>query len=867
MSPRRLIQRLRALFSGNRVHRDMQDEMRFHLDMESDAGEKAGLSRAEAQRQAKLAFGSEQRYREEGLEARGVSIWHDLGADLRYALRVLRRTPVFTAVAVSTIGLGIGANTAIFSVVNAVLLKPLPYANPGELVSVWDGGHSRAEFAGIRDRAQTLSGSALYLPNYGMSLSGDGPPELVVTALVSADFFNLLGVKPEAGRFFRRGEDGAGPERVAVLGYGLWRDRFGADPAAVGRRIDIDGIPWTIIGVAPRGFSFPDGTRLWVPLAMDEKSPAYWGGYGHHIIGRLAPGATIEQNAAEVRTIAAQIRLENPLWRPGPDYLTNITVTGLQDRMVRDSKRFLGVLLGAVGLVLLISCANVANLLIVRGSAREREIAIRATLGAGRRRITRQLLVEGVVLAAIGGSLAVLLAWSGTGALMRLLPASTPRLDEVSVDAVTLGFTALLTLVTGLLFSVVPSLRLAGTGGGMALSGGHASQSAHPRRLAGALVSTQIAFAVVLAIAAGLLVRSLSRLLSVDPGFQTVNIATARVSPPRARYDSADAQRAFYSRLLARLDGHSAIDAVSIVTSIPFGGSTEVYAMWVDGFSIDPNVLELFELRRVSTGYFRTMGIELRQGRAFDAGDRAGSTPVAIINEAAARKYWPRGNAVGGVIRYPWRDPVEIVGVVSDTRSEDLKAAPVPMFYRAFDQAPMASASVVARTTGNPTRALEAIRVAVEEMATDVPVSNEQTMEGLIEKSVAAPRSASLLLLGFGALALVLGAVGTYGLVAYGVARRTREIAVRLAVGAQPGNVIGMVVRDGAKLAAAGIFFGLLAALGLTRLMKGLLYETAPVDAVAFGVAPVVLAAAALAACLVPALRASRIDPALSLKE
>jgi putative ABC transport system permease protein len=862
-----LLKRIRALLSGNRVHHDMRDEMRFHLDMESEAGMQSGLSGDEARRQAKLAFGSEQRYREEGLEARGVGLWHDLGADLRYALRVLRRTPVFTAVAVVTLGLGIGANTAIFSVVNAVLLKPLPYADPEELVSVWDGGHSRAEFAGVRDRARTLARSAAYFPNYGMSLSGDGPPELVVTAQVSADFFSVLGVSPEAGRFFSPGEDAPGTERVAVIGHGLWRDRFGSEPTVVGRRIDIDGTPWTVIGVAPKGFGFPGSTRLWVPLEMNEKSPAFWGGYGHQIIGRLAPGATLEQNAAEVRTIAGQIRLENPLWRPDLDYTSNITVTGLQDRLVQDSRRFLGVLLGAVGLVLLIACANVANLLIVRGSAREREIAIRATLGAGRRRITRQLLVEGVVLAAIGGTLAVILAWAGTGTLMRVLPAATPRLDEVSVDMVTLGFTGLLTLVTGVLFSIVPSLRLAGTGGGAALAGGHASQSGHPRRLAGALVSTQIAFAVVLAISAALLVRSLSRILAVNPGFETVNIATSRVSPPRAKYDSANVQRAFYSQLLGRLDGNPAIESAAIVTSLPFGGSTELYAMWIDGWTTDPNKLELMEFRRVSAGYFRTMGIAVTKGRAFDAGDRAGATDVAIINETAARMYWPGRDPVGGIIRYPWRDPLEVVGVVADTRSEDLKAAPVPMAYVAFEQAPMAGATIVARTRGTPAMALEAIRVAVGELATDVPVSNEQTMDHLIQRSVAAPRSASVLLLGFGALALVLGAVGTYGLVAYGVARRTREIAVRLAVGAAPGNVIGMVVKDGAKLAGAGIFFGLVAAIVLTRLMKGLLYETAPLDPVAFSVAPLVLAGAALAACLVPALRASRIDPALSLKQ
>ena len=867
VSPAQLFRRLRALFSGRRVDSEMTEEMRFHLAMESEAGEKAGLSADEARRQARLAFGSEQRYREEGLEARGVSLWHDLGADLRYALRVLRRTPVFTTVAVITLGLGIGANTAIFSVVNTVLLKPLPYTDPGELVSVWDGGHSRAEFAGVHTRARTLASSAAYLPKYGMSLSGDGPPELVITSLVSADFFTVLGVKPETGRFFRPGEGQKGQERLAVLGYGLWRDRFGADPAAVGRRIDLDGVLWTVIGVTPPGFAFPEGTRLWVPLEMDEKSPAYWGGYGHQIIGRLGPGVTKEQNAADIRTIAAQIRMENPLWRPDTSYLSNINVIGLQDRLVQDSRRFLGVLLGAVGLVLLIACANVANLLIVRGSAREREIAIRATLGAGRRRITRQLLVEGVVLATIGGTLAVALAWAGTGALMRLLPATTPRLNEVTVDATTLAFTALLTLVTGLVFSVVPSLRLANTGGGAALSAGHASQSGHPRRLAGALVSVQIAFAVVLAVAAGLLVRSLSRLLDVSPGFETVGIATARISPPRARYLTPESQRVFYAQLLERLRGSPGITDVAVTTQLPFDQSSEVYAMFVDGWTTDPNALELFEVRRVTTDFFKVMGIPLRQGRSLESSDRAGTVPVAVVNETAAKKYWAAGGVIGGVIRYPWKDPLQVVGVVADVRNNDLKEPAMPTFYVAFDQTSRAGATVVANTSGNPTRALESIRLAVNEVASDVPVSHEQTMDRLIESSVATPRSASLLLLGFGALALILGAVGTYGLVAYGVARRTREIAVRLAVGAAPKNVIGMVVKDGARLAGTGIILGLVAAFGLTRLMRGLLFETAPVDFVAFATAPLVLGLAALAACLVPALRAARIDPAISLKD
>ena len=868
ITPSQLLRRLRALFGSRRLDDAMDEEMRFHLDMEAEAEMRSGLSAPQAVRQARVSFGGVERYREEGRDARGVRGLHDLAGDLRYAVRMLRRSPIFTLVAVITLGLGIGANTAIFSVVNTVLLQPLPYPDPERLVKVWGEGHSRAEFTRIRDRARSFERVAAYLPAYGMSLSGDGDPLRVVTALVSADFFSLLGVSPASGRFFRPGEDLPGTEPVAVLSFGLWRDRFGADPSIAGRTIELEGVRWTVIGVAPREFGFPGPeTRLWVPLTLDEKDAGpFWGAYGHHLIARLAPAVTPEQARAEVETIAAALRLENPIWRPDQDYTRGITVNSLQDHLVADSRRLLGVLLGAVGLVLLIACANVANLLLVRGTARERELAIRATLGAGTRRLTRQLLVECGVLAAIGGAGALALAVAGTRALIRLLPASTPRLADVSLDGTTLGFTVLLTFLTALAFGLLPALRLARTDAQATLAGDRSTAGSHPRRLAGFLVSVQIALAVVLAVGAGLLVRSLSLLLDVDPGFETARIATARVSPAQARLPEEEAARAYYRQLLEGLGTAPGIETAAITTQLPFDQTNRVMAMWIDGWTTDPNRLDLFEVRKVSPELFRAMGIPLRKGRGFSGEDHATSPRVAIVSETALRRFWAGREIIGGRIRYPWPGWMTVVGVAADVRNNDLRENPLPTIYIPFEQDPEVSVTVVARATGDPRRALSTIRATVTALSPDVPVSDAEAMERLIERSVAAPRSACLLLIGFGLLALVLGAVGTYGLIAYGVERRTREIAVRMAVGARRNAVVRMIVREGARLAGLGILAGLVVAFGLARFMQGLLYEVGPTDPVVFAVAPLVLGLTALLACLVPALKAARIEPSMALK-
>ncbi len=873
LTPGQILRRLRVLFRGARLDREMDDEMRFHVEMEAAEGVRAGLPPSEATRRARLAFGGGQRYREEGRDARGVRPLTDLAADLRYAVRTLRRAPAFTTVAVATLGLGIGANTAIFSVVNTVLLRPLPYHQPDRLVSVWDGGHSRAEFTRIRDRNRTLSAIAAYFPGFDMALGSGGDPARVIVTLATSDFFTVFGTRPHLGRFFAAGEDASGVDPVVVLSFGVWRDRFGADSSVLGRRIDLDGVPRTVIGVAPPEFAFPSvETRLWLPLELFEHHPGpFWGGYGHPIVGRLKPGASPEQARAELEPIADALRLENPVWRPdSATYGRDIAVTPLRDRLVRDSRGLLGTLLGAVGLVLLIACANIANLLTVRGTSRQRELAVRSTLGAGSGRLARQLLAESLALAALGGVAGVALAAAGARTLVSLLPPATPRLHEVALDGAALGFTVLLTLMTGLIFGIGPALHQSRADAAPMLAGGAATPGARSRRVAGALVSLQVALAVILAVGAGLLLRSLSRLLAVDPGFETVQVATARLAPPRARYATPDAARDLVDRVLGQLDGVPGITAVAITDQLPFDQTNRIMAMWIDGWTTDPNKLDVFEVRHVTPEYFRAMGITLQAGRGFAAEDRAGSPPVAIVSETAARRFWADRDPVGGRLRYPWPGWMEVVGVVGDVRNNDLALEPSPAVYLPFAQEPTGPSggppTVVARAAGDPAGVIAAIRAAVANVAADVPVSNEATMERLVERSAAAPRAASRLLLGFGALALLLGAVGTYGLVAYGVERRSRELAVRMAVGAGRRTVIAMVLREGLCLAGIGIVTGLAGALVLSRLVRGLLYDIGPTDPVAYTAAPAVLAVTAVLACLVPAYRASRIAPSSALR-
>jgi predicted permease len=883
-SPLQLLRRLGAVIRGKKVEQDMDAEMAFHLDMEAADLQRSGIAPGEARRRARHTFGGVQRFREEGRDARGVGPARDLSGDLRFGLRILRRSPVFTVVAVGTLALGIGANSAIFSVVNAVLLQPLPFPDTRSLVSVWDGGHSIAEFTYIRDRSQTLQSVAAYFPRFGVSLSGAGEPVRLTSAQVSADFFDVLRVNPMRGRFFQDGEDKPGADRIAVISHALWRDRFGSDPNIVGRLIEIDGLSRQVVGVTPPGFTFPNAeTRIWLPLQIDltgarcrAGSPPQcvsgavgyaWGAYGHMIIGRMKTGVTREQAQGDVYRIAEELQRENPVWRPAlPQYLENLKVSDLRTRLVQDSQRLLWVLLGAVGLVLAMACANVANLLVVRGAARTREMSIRAAIGAGPRRLSRQLFLEHLLLATLGGAAGLLIAIGGVPALVSLLPASTPRLNEVTLDGWVVAFTVLATGVTALLSGIAPARRLARTEGLQAIGSARSGTSAPHRRLAGVLVSAQIAIGVMLAIGAGLLVRSLNRILDVDPGFETEQVVTAQADPPRARYAQPELARDLVRRAVERLAASPGVTAAAVTSQLPFDQTNQGMAMWIDGFTTDPNRLELFELRRVTPDFFKTMGIALRQGRVFNDGDKADGMPVAIISETAAKRYWADRPVIGGQLRFPWPGWLSVVGVVADVRNNDLKEAEVPAIYVPYDQNPALPFAITVRTAGEPAAATALIRSVMLDIAKDTPLSRERTMSALVDDSVLGARAAAVLLLGFGGLALLLGSIGTYGLVAYGVETRQREFAVRMAVGAGAGKVMQLVLRDGALLAAWGVAIGLAGAFALSGTIRGLLFEVAPNDPITFTAAPLLLAATAMVACAIPAWRATRVDPNATLR-
>ncbi len=883
MSPTRILRRLRSILAGRALDRDMDAEMTFHLDMEAAAGVRHGLPPDEARRRARHVFGAVERFREEGREARGIAGVRDLSGDLRYAARVLRRSPVFTTVAIVTLALGIGANSAIFSVVNAVLLRPLPFPETRTLVSVWDGGHSMAEFRYLRDRTRTLDAVATYTPDFGVSLSAAGEPVRLTSALVSAGFFDVLRVQPMKGRFLAPGDDGPGAAPVVVISHALWRDRFASDPAIIGRPIELDGVSRQVVGVAPPGLSFPGSeTRLWVPLLIDPTGArcradapprcragavgTHWGAYGHQVIGRLKDGVTTGQAGADVRRIAAELQRDNPVWRPGPEYLDGIAVSDLRDRIVADSRRLLWVLLGAVGLVLAMACANVANLLVVRGAARGREMAVRAAVGAASGRLARQLFVEHFLLAVLGGGAGLLLAMALVPILRSLLPVTTPRLDEVRLDGWVFGFTVLATAATALLSGIAPARRLARVTGLQAMGNARSGSSAQQRRLAGALVSAQIAIGVVLAIGAGLLGRSLARIMDIDPGFAAAQVVTAQVNPPRARYADPNRQRELVRQAIERLGAVPGVTSAAVTTQLPFDQTNHGIAMWIDGWTKDPNKLELFELRKVTPGFFAAMGIPLRRGRGFTDADRADRTPVAIVSETAARRFWSGTQAVGGQVRFPWPGWMTVVGVAADVRNNDLKEPELPAIYVPFDQVPEVPFTLVARASGSAATTIAAMRAVMQEVAIDVPLSRERSMAALVDDSLSGPRAAAMLLLGFGVLALILGSVGTYGLVAYGVEARRREFAVRLAMGARAPSVVRLVLREGARLAMIGVAIGVAGALALSGAMRGLLYEVAPIDPVTFVLAPLLLGATALLACAIPAWRATRVDPSSTLR-
>jgi putative ABC transport system permease protein len=813
------------------------------------------------------------------------TLWHDL----RYSLRMLRKRPGFTTVAVITLALGIGANTAIFSVVNAVLLRALPYQHSERLVALFETSKEvpamatpYPDYLDWRAQQTAFEDLAARMPAGGI-LTGDGEPERIIGRLVTASFFPTLGVKPYLGRFFSEAEDRPGGERVIVISYGLWQRRFGGDENIIGRGIRYNGESWTVIGVLPPDFDFYGTANanndFCMPLGQltDQEYMHDRNSHTVMVTGRLRAGTSVEQANAEMQTIAEQLAEAHPESNTG----NGVTVRSLLDDYVGEVREALLIIMAAVGLVLLIACVNVANLLLARAASRQKEVAVRLALGAGRWRLVRQLLTESVVLAALGGGLGLLLAAWGIELLLKFHPDDLPRLEQVNIDPRALGFTLLVTLITGVLFGLAPALHSTKVDLHDALKEGSrtASGSAGSRRLRGALVVAEIALSLVLLIGAGLLLMSFKRLMQEDPGFDPHNVLTLRLRLPDPKYPEAVQTTAFLRAVMGRVAALPGVERVSIATGFPLGPQSQ-RDYWIEG-QPQPKRQEDWSaaiLKSVSEGYHDALGIRLLAGRLLTEHDDATSPPVVLVDDAFVARHFPNAaltSVLGHRLRFggeegPWR---EIVGVVRHVRAETLEEEGHATIYRPWQQMPpkwLANISramdLVVKTTVEPRGLIAPIRGEVQAIDPDQPLANVRTLDALRDEYLA-PRRFSLLLLGlFAIIAMLLAVVGIYGVMSYAVTQRTREIGIRMALGAGSRDIFKQVVGHALRLTLAGVTAGLFAAALLTRLMANQLYNVKPIDLPTFLLTALLLAAVALVASYLPARRATKVDPMIALR-
>jgi putative ABC transport system permease protein len=794
--------------------------------------------------------------------------------DLRYGLRVLLKRPGFTLVAVVALGIGIGANAAIFSVVNALLLKPMPYSQPDRLVKVWPQGPqvsvSKIEFVEFRNQSRSFNDLAAY-SGWTFTLTGTDEPAKIEGARATSTLFSLLGVNPELGRTFSPEEDQPGSHRVIIISHGLWQNRFGGSTDAVGRQITLDGESYAIIGVMPPDFAFPNNQAdMWVPAVLDPgNSNDYTAGY-LNLIARLKPDVTPAQAQADLSAIAQSIRPK--LARASDRYGLEAAVISLYQETVGGIRQSLLILLGAVGLVLLVACANVANLQLARTTARQKEIAIRTALGASRLRVVRQLLTENILLALAGGAAGVLVAVWGLELLLAILPSDTPRLNEIGIDKTVLGFSLLISLVTGMLFGLAPALQTSKPDLNETLKeSGRQTAGGSRARLRSLLVVSEVALALILVVGAGLLIKSFWRLQHIDPGFRPEGVLSLQLSPPSTAYAERPRRRAFYREVMERIESVAGVEAVGSIHLLPMGDSN-----WNPGLNIEGRPVAASEplpeinWRAVTPNYFRAMGSPLVEGRFLADADNENSQPVALVNQTLARRFWPDQDATGKRIRsgFDGRDNwVTIVGVVGDIKQHGLGERTRPEMYRPYAQAPHpTSMYVMVRYSSDPAALLASIQSEVWSVDKNVPISDVRPLEEVISKSIVKPRSTMLMLAAFAGIALILGAVGIYGVVSYTVAERTREIGIRMAVGAQTSDVIRMVIGHGMKLTLTGVTIGLIGSYAVTRIMSGMLYGVSATDPYVFLAVALVLAAVALLACYIPARRATRVDPMIALR-
>jgi putative ABC transport system permease protein len=879
-----LLARLRALTGRDRVIHDIDEEMRLHVELETEANIERGMSPGDARRSALRSFGNLGSIRDTAYGIRGGGMIETLLQDIKYGARVLAKHRGFTVVAVLTLALGIGANTAIFSVVNELLLRPLPFRDADRLVMLWEvtpeGRHqnttSRANFRGWREQSKSFESMAAF-SDQRLNLTGAGEPEEVSVQFATPELFQVLGVEPSIGRRITEDDARAGAPAVAVLSYGLWQRRFGGDPRLVGKPIMLNSEPFTVVGILPEGFQWHirkrSGTgkpaEIWTVLDMPTEGSGARGRF-LSTVARLKQGVTLEQAEAEMKTIASRLEQDAPRHNKG--YGTE--VIPLREQFVGNVRPALWLLLGAVGLVLLIACANVANLLLARAAAREKEIALRAALGAHRLRIVRQLLTESVLLSVLGSLLGLGLAWWGIQALIAISPRDLVNIQSVGLNFTVLAWTMAVSLVTGIIFGLVPALEATRFNLNDALKeGGKGAegQSSRSRRLRSVLVVAEVALALILLVSAGLLIKSFAQLQKINTGFNSDNVLTMVVRLPEGKYKEDPQLVAFFRQATERIRVLPGVRNVGMVNFLPlYGGLGSATMFTIEGRPAPPVGQEPGTNVRVSdAGYFSALGIPLLRGRNFTESEASEPRHVIIISESFARKYFPGEEALGKRITVSMAEepvPTEIIGVVGDVRYDSLTDKAEPTVYFPHPELAYPFMTLVIRTGGDPAEIAPAVEREVRAIDPDQPISDVRTMNQVMADTLGRARFNTLLLALFAGLATLLAAVGIFGVMNYSVTLRTREIGLRMALGAQRGQVLMMILRQGLLLTLAGIGIGLIGALALTRIMSSLLFGVGASDPLTFTAIALLLAVVSLIACYIPARRATRVDPMIALR-
>ena len=876
-----LIPRLNSLwrnvFHKDRVDQEFTEEIQAYLDMLTETKIREGLTPREARRNALVELGGVEQVHEKVREIRMGQFIETAWRDVRLGVRALVHSPIFSVVTVLSLALGIGANTAIFSVVNGLLLRPLPFPESERIVDVWHTppqqsfpgldrfSVSPANYFDWKAQSSVFEQMAVY--GYtGLSLSTSNDPLPLIGATVSSDFFSVLRTNAMQGRTFTPDEEQPGRDQVAVIGHALWQRAFGANPNIIGQTLTLNSRSFTVVGIMPAGFEFPREADLWVPLAWDEKERQIRSIHDYLVIARLKQNVSQEQAQAEMNTISSRLEQQYPEDNKG----WGAVVIPLREDIVGDIRPALLVLFCAVGFVLLIACANVANLMLARGANRQREIAVRIALGAGRARLIRQLLTESVLLAVSGGLLGLLLAVWGSRMLVQL--GGLPNSGDIGIDTWALGFTLLVSFGVGIIIGIVPALQLTRTNlsdtlkQGSGRTGGSAIKQ-HTRK---ALVISEVALSLVLLIGAGLMIRSFWKLQNVNPGFYTGNALTMSVALTPIRYSEPHQQLGFLDRALEQIRAVPGVVSVGATTTIPLGGSGSTQPFSIEGRPAGAVAEQpMAQTRYITSDYFRAIGIPLRQGRFFSDHDRDNSVQVIIISEAMARRFWPGENPIGKRLTPSFhleQGAREIVGVVGDVKASGLDVDSAAMMYLPYKQSPRPYMSFVVRTASNPENLVQPVSAAIYSIDKEQALTEIQTMDQVLTESLSGRRFNMTLLLTFAGVALLLAAVGVYGVMNYTVTLRRRELGIRMALGAGRMDVLRLVLRQGLTLTLIGVAAGLISAYALTRLMASLLYGVTATDYLTFASVSAVLIAVGVAASYVPARRATKVNPTIALR-